>query len=49
VELQTSFSAQAAAQHTLPLPAVATQAPVLHSEPWLQAESSAFFARLQLP
>ena len=49
VVLHTSLSAHAAAQHTLPLPAVATQAPVLHSELWLHAESSAFFARLQLP
>src|SRR5690606_29348119 len=49
VGLHISLASQAPPQHTLPPPALATQAPLLHSEPELQAASRSFFGRLQLP
>jgi len=49
VGLQISLAAQATLQHTLPPLAVATHAPLLHSEAELQVVSNSFFGRLQLP
>lgn len=46
---QTSFGAQATAQHTLPPAAVATQAPLPHSASELQGARSSRLGRLQLP